>query len=324
MGDLGKAADLYEKAERVAKSIKQDPVLSDAYRKLGEIYKLKGAYDTSMKKFNKSLEIAQKTGHDEGLAEALRCLGYVNWRMGNFDKAEDFYKRALKIADAAKNKGTQGRIYIDLGNLANERGDLDKAEVHYNKSLFLLKNAGDELEMARAYNNLGDICIKRKSWEDGIKYFEKCNAIANRLRDQRWKGWSLFNAAECYSKSGNPKKAERNCHLAQRAIMSTQDKMAQAYVFMNYGIAYRFMEKWEQSEENFRKCFEILEELKSPAPTAYALIEYCEMLYQKGDKLQAIDKIKRAIDIYKKTGSHNYVQNLTKRLLEIKKSLSKA
>jgi tetratricopeptide (TPR) repeat protein len=256
--------------------------------------------------------------YDSGEAEAARLIGYVNWRIGSFNKAEDFYRKALTIAEEINDLDVQGKTYIDLGNLENESGNLDKAQTYYNKALKLLEKVDDKFELARLFNNMGDICIKRQDWVSGIKYFERCNEIAIEIRDPRWKGWAMFNMAECMSKSGNPQKALEACERAERAMSHTDDKMGMAHVHINYGIAYRFMKEWNSAEERFRKGLEQLETLKSPQVLAWAYTEFGRMLREKGSDELAAEYLRKAITMHRSIGAMKFVQALTKELAGMK------
>jgi protein O-GlcNAc transferase len=292
--------------------------ITDAHNSMGDIHRIRGNWDRALECFRKGLDLAKISSYRNGEAEAARLIGYVNWRLGSFTKAEDYFKRSLTIAESIKDLHIQGKTYVDLGNLENEVGNLDKAQTYYNKALKILEKVDDKYELARVYNNIGDVCIKRQDWTSGIKYFERCNAIAVEIRDPRWKGWAMFNLAECLSKSGNPKKALESCERAERAMAHTEDKIGMAYVQLNYGIAYRFLKEWELSEERFRKGLEEVETLKSPQVLAWAYTEFGRMLKDKGNMELAQEYLRKAIVMHRKIGAIKYVTTLTKELAAIK------
>jgi tetratricopeptide (TPR) repeat protein len=318
MGEHDDALGHYHKVMDLSKGCEKDPeaakFIADAYNAKGDIYLRRGDWEKAMENFRKALELAKIMQYDSGEAEAARLIGYVNWRLGSFSKADDFFKKALAIAEEINDMDVQGKTYIDLGNLENESGNLDKAQTYYNKALKLLEKVDDKYELARVYNNMGDICIKRQDWTSGIKYFERCNDIAIEIRDPRWKGWAMFNMAECLSKSGNPKRAIDACERAERALSHTDDKIAMAHVHINYGIAYRLMKEWDLSEERFRKGLEQLENLKSPQVLAWAYTEFGRMLREKGSDELAAEYLRKAISMYRKLGAMKSVQALTKEL----------
>jgi len=318
MGNFDTALDHYRTMKELSKGLGKSKFLVDAYISMGEIHRMRGEWEPALENFKKALKVAKTSQHRPGESEASRLIGYVNWRLGRFSKAEDFFMKALKLAESLKDLHIQGKTNIDLGNLENESGNLDKAQTYYNKALRLLEKVEDNYELARVYNNMGDICIKRKDWISGIKYFEKCNAIARKIRDPRWKGWAMFNAAECYSKSGKPKKAEEYCERAERALTHTEDKMAMAYVQINYGIAFRFLKEWTLSEEHFRKGLSDLEELKSPPVLGWAYAEFAFMNKDQGKTELAQEYLRKAISMYRKVGAKKFVQEFTKELAKLK------
>jgi len=322
MGEHDDALAHYHKVMDMSKGCEKDPeaakFIADAHNAKGDIYRLRGDWEKAMESFKKALEIAKVSQYDSGEAEAARLIGYVNWRIGSFNKAEDFYRKALTIAEEINDLDVQGKTYIDLGNLENESGNLDKAQTYYNKALKLLEKVDDKFELARLFNNMGDICIKRQDWVSGIKYFERCNEIAIEIRDPRWKGWAMFNMAECMSKSGNPQKALEACERAERAMSHTDDKMGMAHVHINYGIAYRFMKEWNSAEERFRKGLEQLETLKSPQVLAWAYTEFGRMLREKGSDELAAEYLRKAITMHRSIGAMKFVQALTKELAGMK------
>jgi tetratricopeptide (TPR) repeat protein len=320
MGEYDKALEYYRNMKELSKDLGKSKFLVDAYISMGEIHRMRGEWELALENLKKALKVAKASQHQPGESEASRLIGYVNWRLGRFKKAEDFFMKALKLAENLKDLHIQGKTYIDLGNLENERINLEQAQTYYNKALRMLERVGDDYELARVYNNMGDICIKRRDWVSGIKYFEKCNDIARKIRDPRWKGWAMFNAAECYSKSGRPKKAEEYCERAERALAHTEDKMAMAYVEINYGIAFRYLKEWTLSEEHFRKGLSDLEELRSPSVLGWAYAEFAHMKKDQGKSELAKEYLRKAISMYRKVGAKKFIEELTKDLSGFKRN----
>ena len=121
--------------------------LATSYNNLGMAYDAKGAYDTAIEYYNKSLSIKLKTlgGDHPSVATSYNNLGGAYHNKGAYDTAIEYYNKSLSIS--LKTLGGDhpdvATSYNNLGMAYRAKGAYDTAIEYYNKSLTIrLKTLG--------------------------------------------------------------------------------------------------------------------------------------------------------------------------------------
>ena len=90
---------LLEKLLKLGTDLKGNLILAEAYRALGNVYRLKGQFDQSITEFRKALEIyKEKLGLDHSIVpKTMFMIGNSYHRKSDFLKAIEWYDNALRL-----------------------------------------------------------------------------------------------------------------------------------------------------------------------------------------------------------------------------------
>ncbi len=177
-----KAISAYKKCATKAIHLKNDLVLSSAYSRLGDIYRISQQLDLAEKFFRLSFEAAGKTNLKSTKAHALNNLAIVYFEKGDTSNARRYFLDALAIRKAINNVKFISESYYNLGDYHFYLNQYDQALAWYEKSaLFaqnnqLLKEEKDGLlAMARVYK-------VNQSFDEAISCLEKAIFLMSDLK----------------------------------------------------------------------------------------------------------------------------------------------
>ncbi len=152
------AISTYKKCISKAIRLKNYPVLSNAYSRLGDIYRISQQLDLAEKFFRLSFEAAGKTNLKSPKAHALNNLAIVYFEKGDTSRSRRYFLDALAIREEINNVKSISESYYNLGDYHFYLDQYDQALLWYEKSTQfarknqLLKEEKDGLlAMARVY-----------------------------------------------------------------------------------------------------------------------------------------------------------------------------
>lgn len=261
---------------------------------LGEIYEKMSRWEEAISSLKTALSMSEEVKHNREIAKANRGLGRVFWRMGKYEKAvAHYYTSQIYYGKLRETRGL-GQTLIELGSLYKERGELEIAEDHYLNSLKHLDGDKDRYDIARAYNNLGVIYSFRDMWAEAVEHYESCCQLAKKVGYIRAYASSCQGIGEVYAKTGRTRDAMSLLNEACAIFEELEDNIGLAYTYMDFGIVYKYLENWDNSEKFFKNSLDILKKLKTPYILGEAYIEYGQMLLARGDTDSAGSMFKRA------------------------------
>jgi tetratricopeptide (TPR) repeat protein len=178
----GEAASYFQYALRLLEEKEGEPrERGRVLERLGDIKKLVGEYDASIKHWNEALLLWKQLDEKETAARLHRKMANVLWNnLGDRKKAEDHHEEALKILEAMPESVELARLYEDMAEMVSmgATGDMVEALSWAEKSVELAKKLNTHEVIARSYACLGEISGWLGDRKKSIKCFEKALEIA--------------------------------------------------------------------------------------------------------------------------------------------------
>jgi len=178
----GEAASYFQSALRLLEE-KEGEFRDKAcvLERLGDIKRLVGEYDASIKYWNEALLLWKQLDEKETAARLHRKMANVFWNnLGDRKKAEERHEEALKILEAMPESVELARLYEDMAEMVSmgATGDMAEALSWAEKSVELAKKSNAYEVIARSYACLGEISGWLGDRKKSIKCFEKALEIA--------------------------------------------------------------------------------------------------------------------------------------------------
>ncbi|MDB5037049.1 MAG: adenylate/guanylate cyclase, partial [Bacteriovoracaceae bacterium] len=158
--------------------LEENPVTSDLYFLLSEVYLLMGDFDSAEKYQWKYLELGSKKNSPSHLAKSYRRLGEISLKRGHFEKALEHFHVSLEFSVRLNDFEGQVRTYKGLANTWNKMHDLFKAIEMFEKGIQGAKTLGNPLLMAEYLNDKATVLIELNQISEAQKYLEESIALS--------------------------------------------------------------------------------------------------------------------------------------------------
>ncbi|WP_092894143.1 ATP-binding protein [Algoriphagus aquimarinus] len=205
----------------VAKSLKDDAILGQAFSDLGYAYMEKGELIESRKNYHESLKLRYQTGDSTQIYATITNLGSVYQRdfqsdsaMVNYLKALSFFERTGNDRNADFVRNNIGVIYLDMrnypkaleifqvaaayrkaqkddylyastltniGSIYKNLKEFEKSEEVYLEALRIFKAEGDDFYTSTTYNNLATLYNAQQKSDLAISHAEMGLVLAEQV-----------------------------------------------------------------------------------------------------------------------------------------------
>lgn len=189
-----RSAEMNEKAGNLMRA-------SIAWNNLGAAYSFLGEVGLSIEAYEKALGLRVRIKDRFGQGLTVMGVASVEWRRGEYQRAIDLYNQALALFREEKTVPQQAEVLSSLGLVFADIGDEASARQRYNEALQLWRVAKDKAGESRTLNNLGMLTHDAAALQQSL-------AIAEEMKDQRGRAYTLHNLGDAYMASGALAKAD--------------------------------------------------------------------------------------------------------------------
>jgi predicted ATPase len=149
--------------------------------KLGDVKKLVGDYEASVKYWNDALLLWKQLGEKETTATLHRKMANVFWNnLGNREKAGEHHQEASEILEAEAESVELARLYEDMAEMISmgATGGMKEALSWAEKAVDIAKRLNAYEVIARSYACLGEITMWLGDTKKAAECMEKALKIA--------------------------------------------------------------------------------------------------------------------------------------------------
>lgn len=298
------AITIYRKAKVEFENLKDWVGIADCYNRIGDNYKEKAIYDSSLYYSGSALEIAlNKLGNqNSALIRIYNSIGFVYWNAAEYDSSFDYFSKALAIPHD-DNDPDIAQTYFCFALYYRVRGNYDTALDYHNKALTIrLKSLGtDHIDVAHSYHAIGLVYNRKEDYDQALEYLKKALQIKQAILIPNHP-----NLAHTFNSLGNIYLMKNDGNLGLKYLNQALAIWIEAYgefhpdvamIYNNFGIIYSYQGDYDRSIEYHKKAFEIQLKLFGENfvghVNTYKLIGFA---YQtKGDYRKAIDNYSKAL-----------------------------
>ncbi len=317
-GDWDEALFYYDEALKISKAINERNKQAEAHRNLARIYFQRSDWEKALNHLKEALRISIEQKDDYGIANTYFWFGSVSHRQGRYDEAVEHFNKCMQYAKKINYLPGIARTYTGLSDVYVDLGKYDEAIEYYQKSIEILNKTGLIYHMSEVYNRIGvAYCKQRDKVEKALEYYNKRIEISQNIGDIIGVGYSLSNAAECYTYKMQLDDALKCCDRAMEIFKKTEERRMIANTFMVYGMIYGKRRDWNKSNEYFENAISISKKIDSPEMLAQNYFNYAFMLRDKGEISSAKKYLNQAIEIYNELGNTIKVRYLESELQNI-------
>jgi CHAT domain-containing protein/Tfp pilus assembly protein PilF len=314
----------YEEALRIWTAIEDWVQQAAALKKIGEIWKMLGEWQTAMACYERAQAIHIRRNDPLGEAEIinaisalcinqgeyqkaieiytaehraienprlkanrLRNFGAAYRGMGDMERATDFLNQALEIWTQLQDMTGQADVLLHLGYVSNASKDISRAEQYYGSSLALSTKAGNPLERANALAGLGHIANISGERQEALEHYNHALKIFEQIGDLAGRYIVLEGMAYLYASLGENKKALNYYKEALTLARQTKDLAAEAEILAYISITHRELGDYQNALHYSQAALDVYRSIKSTLGESYSLAN-------QGMILEALERRKEA------------------------------
>jgi len=197
--DIDSAKKLFQLAERQAKKVESEEILSKTYYEFGLFYFINGRIDESFKKFQECHEIAFQNNFEKYLYASKAYIGTVFMFRSNYNLATKYTLDALKYYELTENHFAVTGILLNLTYIQIEQEDLDKAEEYADLSYKYAVLANSDGYKSKSLLNIGEIAYLKKAYSKALNNYLRSYEIADSIKFESFKSTLCLNISAVYT-----------------------------------------------------------------------------------------------------------------------------
>lgn len=200
--------------------------MSDALYSLGDYYLHNELPDSTngikaKPFFLQALKIDKQLDLKSNIATDYQYLGVCDTYLGNMDESEKNLKVALQMFKELNDDFHMATAYSYLGNLYNQLNRSDESLENYIKSLNIMEALGAKLEAADNADNIAAGYLKKKDYNNAIKYAQHGIALAKEVNAER----QLVYLYRTLAKAAAAQKDFQNAYLYSSNASALEDSV---------------------------------------------------------------------------------------------------
>lgn len=235
-----KAIELSNEAQRLAKELDNQEVLTSALLTAGLAHMQLGNALESRKYLEQSRELARRIGSLKGEGDAENHLGTVYFEQSQFERSLQHYVKALELRKAIDDKVGMSKTINNMGRVHHKLGNYDKAIELFREAL-LLKPENDQSGRVNTLNNLGLVYRAKGDISSAMAVFQEALQLAERIQSVQGIAYSMMSLGETYKATGQLALAESYTQDALAHYESIQYTHGVAYTLFRAGVIYAEM-----------------------------------------------------------------------------------
>jgi len=285
--------------------------LQEIYEALGDIYILRGEYDSALKYYE---EMHQTAGDNKiGKARAMRKITDVYRNQGKLDDTLKILSEieTMLIENSAEERLEKSEICMIRSWVYWMKGELDKAVKENEMGLKIVDDAFllgtiDEAQLKRrksvGYNNLASVLWVRGEYDKMIELYIKCLKISEEIGDKQTIAKTSGNLAIAYYQKGEHDKAIELCQRSLRTFEEIGDKQSIGKASLNLGSMFDKNGEYDKAFEYFQRDLKISEEIGYKRGMGIANGNLGSIYQNKGEYDKAIDLYQKYLRVSEEIG----------------------
>lgn len=245
----------------LAKSLKQDRLLGNAYLAKAKNYE----YEPELKKAISTLFLAlkpyQRAGTQADIATCYIRIGYDYYAIADYQASNDYAQRAVNIAKQTGDKKLYVLCLSTLGNSYNLLADYPKAINCYLTQLRLVEEMHDTTYKAKVLGNIGVVYYYLKKYPEALEYYNRCLNALEQVHDKLWIPAALNNIGAVYMDMGD---YSRVIDYNQKALTLNRENKSikgQANDLADMSVAYTHINRYQEAFNCLDKAMSIFQKI---------------------------------------------------------------
>ena len=187
------------KALNLAKKIKHDKLIAQAYNDLSTVYLIKGDYQTSLDYSANALAIRKALKDEAGVASIHFKMGNNYFKLSQFDSTMHHYFTALEYYESQHDTAVVTNLRSNISSTYYSMGNYEKALEFLEEPIDYFYKVNDYLHLSNSLLNFGNIQLALKDTAAAFVAYEKAEEFADKSQNLSTKAAIYNNYANIYT-----------------------------------------------------------------------------------------------------------------------------
>jgi serine phosphatase RsbU (regulator of sigma subunit) len=175
-GAMDTARNYLQRAIEIGEALSRNDILGVSSLNLGNVYMIKGEYDSAMYYLNRSLTVNTSPAY---IATALNYMGNIHNEKGEYQQAIETYNNALDMAEKENSQREIVGILLGLAATYENMDDPEQAIGYYKRAESIGEEIGLNKELSNIYEGLATNYAKLFDYNNAYKYLSLQNTVDN-------------------------------------------------------------------------------------------------------------------------------------------------
>ncbi|MBK7761865.1 MAG: sensor histidine kinase [Bacteroidetes bacterium] len=202
-----KALQYEEQSLNLAKELKWEQGMADAYCDIGNCYTTKFNIEKAIANYLKGIEIFKRLNDKKRIAKTYTNMGIIYQNENQLSLSLEYYFKALGLAEELKDSNMIAFGHANIGSLYQITGDFKKAIYYDSISLHYFTRLKNEEEIAGNWVGIGNAHKSLGNLNKALEAMLKALKIYNETNNAFGKALSLTNIGTVYEAKGDYEQA---------------------------------------------------------------------------------------------------------------------
>lgn len=262
------------------------------YNKLGNAYRWKLEFKTSLNYYQKALHIYDSLGEKSSIPEILGNIAHAKYGMGQFAEAVASFKKAIELAkdnnslaDAGYSLNSLSFIYLMNGNMTASQSAADSA-------LAIFKNLQNNWQMADSYITLGNIFNQKQEYQKAVESYQTSDSLYSLEKDNVSRSTSQNNIGNVYFYQSDYDAALQYFFESEKLLAPIKTiSESHALAKLNIGETYFHKKDYKTAEKYLNEGYKMAIDKKMIRYTASGNLLLGKLLYESKKYPEAEQKL---------------------------------
>lgn len=315
-------------------------LLSAIYCQLGNAHTMLKDYEQALKFHTYDILVERLLGNKEGEAKSCANLGNIFKMKGAYNDALTFTFKQLDFAEELGDKVLKSRAYYNIATIYVERGrcskleaaeekndnknteatsDFENAAKYFKLNLEMAEKSEDALTMGRCYGSLGNTYYCLGDYDQSIHFHKLRLELSQQYGDRASMRRAHANIANCHALKSNMPLAIQHYKLAYNLATEIGNKTEEAQMAYSLANALYIGKEVQKAITYFQRHLKIarsLEDISGQLRSYYSLALSFNNLCERRKALYFLVLAKRSSLQVNDTSAITDIDNLLNEILE--------
>ena len=272
LGNYRECEKFWSKGEEISKNLNDFEMTAKFSGRLGAIYGRMGNYDKALQNFKNSFEVVKRIGAREEQLNQLGNIATIYRYLSKYYEALAYFDTTLSLARDLSNKRSEGMSLVSIANIYSDLGDHAKALDYYQQGYDICIESGEKRTATIALIGLGTKYSQLNLTHQALRYLRQGLELARKLGDRRSEGSALHSIGSVYLELKEFEKAKDHLHQALDIANKLRTGRSIVANLINLAVLEKETENIPEAREFISEGFQLAQKLNDHRLAAYAQI----------------------------------------------------